>query len=66
MRAWGRKPPTPKALALEEILKHVSEDSLVRQSGWSPADAKSKSALTHEEFAAKMREWIENGAAIPE
>ena len=51
---------------LEGILKHVSEDSLVRQSGWSPADGKSKPALTHEEFAAKMREWIVNGAAIPE
>ena len=51
---------------LEEILKHVSEDSLVRQSGWSPADGKSKPLLTHEEFAAKMREWIEKGAAIPE
>jgi len=34
--------------------------------GWSPADGKSKPALSHEEFAAKMREWIVNGAAIPE
>ena len=51
---------------LEEILKHVSEDSLVRESGWSPADGKSKPALSHEEFAAKVREWIEKGAAIPE
>jgi len=51
---------------LEAILMHVAEDSLVRQSGWSPADGKSKPSLTHEEFAAKMREWIENGAAVPE
>ena len=51
---------------LEEILKHVSEDSLVRQSGWNPADGKSKPALSHEELAAKMREWIEKGAAVPE
>jgi len=51
---------------LEEILKHVSEDSLVRESGWSPADGKSKPAVSHEEFAAKMREWIEKGAAVPE
>src|SRR5216683_7382782 len=42
---------------LEEIIKHVSKDSLVRQSGWSPADRKSKPALTHDEFAAKVREW---------
>jgi hypothetical protein len=51
---------------LQEILKHVSEDSLVRQSGWSPADGKSRPALRHGEFAAKMREWIEKGAAVPE
>ena len=51
---------------LEEILKHVSEDSLVRESGWRPPDGKSKPALSHEEFAAKMREWIEKGAAVPE
>jgi hypothetical protein len=51
---------------LEGILKHVSDDSLVKQSGWSPADDKSKPALSHEEFGAKMREWIEKDAAIPE
>jgi len=51
---------------LEQILKHVSDDSLVKQSGWSPADHKSKPALTHDEFAAKVREWVDNGAAIPE
>jgi len=51
---------------LEQIIKHVSDDSLVRQSGWSPAEGKSKPLLTHEEFAAKIREWIETGAAVPE
>jgi hypothetical protein len=53
-------------MQLEQILKHVSEDSLAAQSGWSPADGKSKPPLPHEEFAAKIREWIEKGAAVPE
>ena len=51
---------------LEEIVKHVSDDSLVRQSGWSPPEGKSKPPLSHDEFATKVREWIEKGAAVPE
>jgi len=51
---------------LEEILHHVSHDSLVMESGWNPAEGKSKPPLAHAEFAAKMREWIEKGAAIPD
>ena len=51
---------------LEEILKHVSDDNLVRESGWNPAEGKTKPALTHEEFTARIREWIEKGAAVPE
>jgi hypothetical protein len=51
---------------LEEILHHVSHDSLVTESGWNPAEGKSKPPLTHAEFATKMREWVKNGAAIPE
>jgi len=51
---------------LDEILHHVSHDSLVMESGWNPAEGKSKPPLTHAQFAAKMREWIEKGAAIPE
>jgi hypothetical protein len=51
---------------LDQILKHVSEDDLVAQSGWSPAQGKSKPPLSHEKFAAKIREWIDKGAAIPE
>jgi mono/diheme cytochrome c family protein len=50
---------------LEDILHHVSEDKLVL-SGWNPGDGRAKPPLTHEEFAAKMREWVEKGAAAPE
>lgn len=50
---------------LEEILHHIAEDSLVL-TGWNPADGRSKPLLVHAEFAAKMREWVKKGAAIPE
>jgi mono/diheme cytochrome c family protein len=50
---------------LEQILQHVSEDKLVL-AGWDPGEGRTKPPLSHAEFAAKMREWIEKGAAIPE
>jgi mono/diheme cytochrome c family protein len=50
---------------LEQLLQHVSEDKLVL-GGWDPGDGRTKPPLTHAEFAAKVREWIEKGAAIPE
>jgi hypothetical protein len=50
---------------LEQILHHVTEDELVLY-GWNPGDGRTKPPLTHAEFAKKMKEWIEKGAAVPE
>lgn len=50
---------------LKEILHHVTEDKLVLW-GWDPGNGRSLPPLTHAEFTARMREWIEKGAAIPE
>jgi hypothetical protein len=50
---------------LEQVLQHVTEDKLVL-AGWDPGDGRTKPPLTHAEFAAKMREWVEKGAAAPE
>jgi len=50
---------------LEQLLRHVAEDKLVRW-GWDPGDGRTKPPLTHAEFARKMREWVENGATVPE
>jgi hypothetical protein len=50
---------------LEEILRHVSEDKLVL-AGWDPGDGRTKPPLTHAEFVARMRTWIEKGAEAPE
>ena len=49
---------------LEKILHHVTEDKLVL-GGWDPGDGRTKPPLTHEEFAQKMRTWIEKGAPAP-
>jgi hypothetical protein len=50
---------------LEEIYDHVAHDELVGW-GWNPGDGRTKPPLTRDEFAKKMREWIDNGAAAPE
>lgn len=49
---------------LQEMLKHVEEDHLVI-GGWNPGEGRTTPPLSHAEFAAKFREWIEKGAAIP-
>ncbi|HEY2158916.1 MAG TPA: hypothetical protein VGH33_25015 [Isosphaeraceae bacterium] len=50
---------------LAEILHHVTADKLVL-GGWDPGDGRTRPPLSHADFAAKMREWIEKGAAEPE
>ncbi|MGH9797725.1 MAG: hypothetical protein ACRD5D_06160, partial [Candidatus Polarisedimenticolia bacterium] len=50
---------------LESLLHHVAEDSLVLW-GWNPGDGRTPPPLTHAAFVQAMRDWIEQGAAIPE
>jgi len=49
---------------LQEMLHHVEEDKLVL-GGWDPGEGRTKPPLSHAEFAAKFREWIEKGGVIP-
>jgi hypothetical protein len=49
---------------LEQLLHHVSEDSLVTGC-WEPGEGRTKPPLSHAEFVRRMRDWIEKGAAIP-
>lgn len=48
-----------------EVVKHLEEDSLVK-GGWDPGDGRSKPPMSHEEFVAKMKEWLATGAAVPD
>jgi hypothetical protein len=51
--------------SLEQLLEHVSEDKLVL-AGWDPGEGRTKPPLAHDEFVAKVREWIDKGGSIPE
>ena len=48
-----------------QIIEHVSSDSLVLW-GWNPGDGRTLPPLNHADFAAKMREWANKGAACPQ
>jgi hypothetical protein len=50
---------------LQDLLRHVAEDSLVLW-GWDPGEGRAPPPLGHAEFVAKLREWVETGAAVPE
>jgi len=50
---------------LAQIITHVSSDDLVGWA-WNPGDGRNPPPLTRPEFAAAMREWVENGAACPQ
>jgi hypothetical protein len=50
---------------IEQIVHHVTEDKLVLW-GWEPGDGRTLPPLTHAEFAAKVKEWADSGAPIPE
>jgi mono/diheme cytochrome c family protein len=51
--------------SLEQIVQHVSADKLV-MAAWNPGDGRTLPPLSHDEFARKVREWADNGAAAPE
>jgi mono/diheme cytochrome c family protein len=58
------KDPKQTGKTLQELLHHVTEDKLVLGC-WNPGDGRTKPPLSSEDFAAKVKEWIEKGAAIP-
>ena len=58
------KDPKQSGKTLQQLLHHVAEDALVAGC-WNPGDGRTKPGLSHDEFAAKMKEWIEKGAVIP-
>jgi hypothetical protein len=50
--------------SLEEIVKHMTEDSLV-QWAWNPGRNRTLPPLSQTEFHKAVKDWAENGAKIP-
>jgi hypothetical protein len=51
--------------SLDEIVHHMTEDSLVGW-GWNPGAGRAPAPGTQQEFGALIRAWAESGAACPE
>jgi hypothetical protein len=50
--------------SLEEVIDHVGHDAFVAW-GWSPGADRPPAPGSHQEFAALMTAWVDNGAACP-
>jgi hypothetical protein len=51
--------------SMAEIVDHISHDALVL-GGWNPGDGRKKPPLTHAQFEKEFRDWVKNGAFLPE
>ncbi len=51
-------------LTAEQLIHHVSNDPLVLW-GWNPGEGRTTPPLTHDQFVANVKEWIEAGGACP-
>ena len=48
-----------------QLIHHVSSDPLVLW-GWNPGEGRTTPPITHDEFVAKVKEWLDNGGACPQ
>ena len=50
---------------LQQLIKHVSSDTLVMW-GWNPGDGRTKPPMAHAEFARQFKDWVTKGAVVPD
>lgn len=60
-----KTPSTNGNKTLQGLLEHVSHDPLV-QWGWSPGGERTKPPLSHKDFVAQFKTWVDSGGACPE
>jgi len=52
-------------MTLAQLYKHLDEHPLVLWA-WNPGPGRTIPPLSHEQFIAKVREWIDTGATCAE
>ena len=53
-----------KNSSLAQLVEHLTEDKLVAW-GWNPGEGRDPIPMSHDEFAAKVKEWQAAGAPCP-
>ena len=59
-----KRPKDTGGKDLTGLLEHVSHDALVLW-GWKPGGDRTKPPLTHAEFVAAFKTWVDSGGACP-
>jgi mono/diheme cytochrome c family protein len=59
-----KDPKQNGGLTGERLVHHVTTDPLVLWA-WNPGEGRTTPPLSHEEFAAAVKEWLEAGGACP-
>jgi hypothetical protein len=59
-----KDPKQNGGLTAEQLIHHVSDDSLVLW-GWNPGEGRTTPPLTHDEFVSRVKGWLENGGSCP-
>jgi hypothetical protein len=52
-------------LTAEKVIHHVTSDPLVLW-GWNPGEGRTRPPLTHDEFVASVKVWLDKGGACPQ
>jgi hypothetical protein len=59
-----KDPKQNGGLTLDRLVHHVSTDPLVLWA-WNPGEGRTPPPLSHDEFAAAVKEWLDAGGACP-
>ena len=49
----------------DQLIEHVRDDKIVNW-GWNPGPGRSIPPVSHDEFVAQVKAWVQNGAVCPE
>jgi hypothetical protein len=52
-------------LTREQLIRHVTEDTLVLW-GWEPGEGRTSPPLSHDEFVREVTRWVDKGCGCPE
>jgi hypothetical protein len=59
-----KDPATNGGRSTAQLIEHVRDDRIVNW-GWDPGPGRSLPPVSHDEFVARVTEWVETGAACP-